>query len=117
MHIAAMNVKITFQKSITMEDEIGNHESTWSDYFSCYATTSTKTGSEEEEAGTVNVRERLDFTVRYCKETANITSDGFRIILKDRIYNILSVDDMAFKHRSLKMHAELEGRQYEQETK
>ena len=114
MHIAAMNVRIMFQKNTVVSDEIGNHTNEWTDYFSCYATTSTKTGKESEEAATNTVTEKLDFNVRYCSETAQITADGFRIKLKDRVYNILSVDDMAFKHKSLKMHAELVRRQDEQ---
>ena len=115
MHIAAMNVRITFQKNTVVEDEIGNHTNEWTDFYSCYATTSTKTGNESEAAATTTVTEKLDFNVRYCSETAQVTPDGFRIKLKDRIYNILSIDDMAFKHRSLKMHAELVRRQDEQE--
>lgn len=53
------------------------------------------------------MNERIDFTVRYSSETAVVTTDKYRILLHDRIYNILSVDDMAFKHNSLKFHAEL----------
>ena len=38
MNIAAMNVRICFQKSSVVTDEIGNHTNEWVDYFSCYAT-------------------------------------------------------------------------------
>ena len=108
MHVSAMNVRISIQKNAVVTDKIGNHKNVWADYYSCYATTSAKTGEKEgeETAQTVHA-ERMDFTVRYSSETAAITPDGFRILLGDRIYNIISVDDMAFKHRSLKFHAEL----------
>ena len=111
MHISAMNVRITFQKNEVISDEIGNHTNSWTDYFSCYATTSTKTGAEEESSAQTVVTERLDFTVRFSSEVANIYPDKYRIVLGDRIYNIRSVDDMAFKHRSMKFHTELERRQ------
>lgn len=113
MHIAAMNVRITFQKNTVTEDEIGNHINEWVDFYTCYATTSTKSGNESEQASITAVSERLYFNVRYSSETAQITSDKFRIKLQDRIYNILSVDDMSFKHKSLKLYAELDRRQDE----
>ena len=49
MHIAAMNVKITFQKYALYVDDIGNHRNMWMDDFSCYATTSTKINDVETE--------------------------------------------------------------------
>ena len=113
MNISRLNVRITFQKSVVIEDEIGNQISTYEDFFSCAATTSTKTGSEDFSSDQTVVTEKLSFTVRYSSETAQITSDGFRIKLGNRIYNILSVDDMAFKHNSIKFHTELERRQDE----
>ena len=36
MNIAAMRIRITFQKSQVVKDEIGNHTNEWVDYFSCY---------------------------------------------------------------------------------
>ena len=105
MNIAAMNVRITFQKNEVLTDSVGNHLNQWTDYFSCYATTSVKTASEQEETGMTRVSDTMNFTVRYCSETAVIEPDKFRIILQDRIYNIQSVDDMGFKKRCLKMRA------------
>lgn len=113
MNISRMNVKITFQKSTITEDEIGNQLLAYEDYFTCFASTSTKTGSEVFSSEQTVVTERLSFTVRYSSETANITSDGFRIKLGNRIYNIVAIDDMAFKHRCIKFHTELERRQDE----
>ena len=49
----------------------------------------------------------MDFTVRYSSETAAIDSKHYRILLGDRIYNILHVDDMGFKHNSRKLKCEL----------
>ena len=107
MHISALNIRILFQRNKTLTDAIGNHRNQWTDYFSCYATASGQNGEEQDETGQTVVNERIDFTVRYSSETAVVTTDKYRILLHDRIYNILSVDDMAFKHNSLKFHAEL----------
>ena len=111
MNISKLNVRITFQEATVTEDEIGNQLSSWSDYYTCYATTSTKTGDEAFSSAQTVQTERLSFTVRYSSETARITADGFRVLLGDRVYNIVSIDDMAFKHNSLKFYAELERRQ------
>lgn len=110
MNISAMRIRITFQKNEAVEDAIGNHTNAWTDYFSCYATAVEKESGEEESAGQTVVEQRMDFTVRYCSELSSIVPDKFRIVYKNRIYNILSVSDMAFKKKSLKMHTKLQRR-------
>lgn len=110
MDIARMRVRITIQKNETLTDRYGNHRSEWSDHFKCWATASDQTGEEEEGASHTGEGDRMDFTVRYSSETAEVTSKGYRILLGDRIYNITHVDDMGFKHNSRKFHAMLEER-------
>ena len=107
MHIEGLRVRIRIQKQETVTDRYGNHKSAWTDHFTCWATPSTQTGQEGEEAAHTEEEDRLDFTVRYCTETAAVTSKQYRILLCDRIYNIVHVDDMGFKHNSRKFHAEL----------
>ena len=113
MNIAAMNVRITFQKNTVLTDSVGNHINSWVDYFSCYATTSVKTAEELEKASVTHVSDCINFTVRYCSETSVIEPDKYRIIMGERIYNILSVDDMGFKKKCLKMCAQRERDSYE----
>ena len=104
MNIAAMRVRVTFQKNTVIVDKYGNHKTGWADYFSCWATASDQTGDESEEASQTKEKERIDFTVRYCSETATVTSKGYRILLGDRIYNIIHIDDMGFRKNSRKFH-------------
>ena len=107
MNISGLRVRITIQKNETVVDKYGNHKSAWTDYLTCWATPSTQTGSEAEEAAHTVEEDRLDFTVRWSSETAAVTAKGYRILLGDRIYNIVHVDDMGFKKHSRKFHAEL----------
>lgn len=107
MDIARMNVRIMIQINEAQVDRYGNHTSEWKDYFSCWATCLNQTGKESDEAGQTLEDDKMDFTVRYCSETATVTSTKYRILLNGRIYNIDHVDDMAFKHKSLKFHATL----------
>ncbi len=46
-------------------------------------------------------------TVRWSSETAAVDSKQYRILLGDRIYNILSIDEMGFHKNSRKFHTEL----------
>ncbi len=109
MNIAGMRVRITIQKNGTVTDQYGNHSSQWNDYFSCWATALTggRSAEETQNAGTTQEGDRLDFTVRYCSETAAVNSKEYRIMLGGRIYNILNIDEMGFKHNSRKIHTEL----------
>ena len=112
MNIAGMRVRITIQKNETVTDKYGNHKSAWTDYFKCWGTavTSGLSTNEEEAAGHTVEADRLDITVRYSSETAAVNSKQYRILLGNRIYNILSIDEMGFKHHSRKFHTELSER-------
>lgn len=102
MNVALMNLRITFQKNTVVTDAISNHKNAWEDYYSCYATISSESGSETETAGQTVPQANGAFTVRYCKETAAVTSDGYRILYGDEIYNITNIDHQNNKRKSLK---------------
>ena len=109
MKVTGFRVRITIQKNETVTDRLGNHSSAWTDYFPCWASATDQTGDESEEASRTREEDCMDFTVRYCSETAEVTSKGYRILLNGRIYNITHVDDMGFRKRSRKFRAKLEG--------
>ncbi len=105
MEIALLNQRITFQRNIILTDRIGNHTNSWKDEFSCFATVGgegDKSGKETAVAGTVVENADISFTVRWCEQTANVGSTSHRIIFKDEIYNIVSVDHMNYKKRCIK---------------
>ena len=109
MNISGLQVRITIQKNETVVDKYGNHKSTWTDFFTCWASavTSGLSASEKESAGHTTEANKLDITVRYSTETAAINSTQYRVLLAGRIYNILSIDEMGFKHNSRKLHTQL----------
>ena len=109
MIIAGLRVRITIQKNETVTDKYGNHKSAWTDYFKCWATAvaSGKSAEETEHAATTQEADRLDITVRWSSETAAVNSKQYRVLLGERIYNILSIDDMGFRHNSRKLHTQL----------
>ena len=44
----------------------------------------------------------MTVTVRYCNKAAAINSTGYRVLFKDEFYDIVNVDHMNFKKKSLK---------------
>lgn len=108
MNISGLRVRITIQKNETVVDKYGNHKSIWTDFFTCWASavTSGLSASEKESAGHTTEADKLDITVRYSTETAAINSKQYRVLLAGRIYNILSIDEMGFKHNSRRLHTQ-----------
>ena len=105
MEVSLLNVRITFQKNDVAVDGIGNHKNTWTDYYSCHATVSGEAGnqsSESDVAGTVADESDISFTVRWCKKASVIDSTGYRVTFGGELYDILAVDHMNYKKKSLK---------------
>ena len=103
MEIAALNVKIMFQKNEAVVDGIGNHMNVWRDYFSCHATVSGEGGREIEVAGLTVPDVDIHFTVRFCWAVAAVTCTEFRICFRGKLYDILSIDHLNFRNRTVKL--------------
>ncbi|MGO5542623.1 phage head closure protein [Blautia sp. HCP3S3_H10_1] len=103
MNIGKLNVRISILQNVVVSDAIGNRVNSWQPYYFCYATVSSEGGKEMTEAGMVVDDSTADFTVRWCKQTAAVTSTGFRVRFQDDLYDILSVDHMNFRHKSIKL--------------
>ena len=111
MNIAGMRIRIIIQKNETVVDKYGNHRSAWMDYFSCWASASKdKNVDESTNAGTTTEENRLNFTVRWSTETAMVNTKGYRILVGDQIYNIVSVDEQGFRKKSRKFITKLSER-------
>lgn len=110
MKVALLNEKIMIQKSVVQSDSIGNCKNAWEDYYSCFATIGGEGGNEKLEAGQITDGASITFSVRYCDKLVDIVSTGFRILFRGEIYNILSVDHMNWKKKSLKFRCEKERR-------
>ena len=113
MDVAAMNVRIMFQKNEAVSDAIGNHENVWMDYYSCHATISDsqgKSSAEYEAAGQTAVHPDISFAVRFCQKAKAVDTTGFRILWDGGIYDILKVDHLNYKKRALKFKCEKAGR-------
>jgi SPP1 family predicted phage head-tail adaptor len=104
MKISLLNERIMIQKSEVSSDAIGNRISSWKDYCSCYATISSESPKEETAAGVTWDESMIDFTVRWCKETAVLSSKGYRVVFRDAVYSIEGIDHMNYKKKAIKLH-------------
>ena len=105
MDIALMNEKVIFQKCSVVKDGIGNHRNEWTEDYCCFATIGGEglaSSREAEAAGTVVEDVGMTVTVRYCKKTAGIRSVTHRILFRDQVYDIVSVDLLSCNMKSLK---------------
>ncbi len=113
MEAAALRSRVIFQKNEAVMDEYGNHKNSWTDYYSCFATIGGEGqgGSKEEQtAGTTVETASMTVSIRYCKKAEDITTTGFRLMFRDELYNIESIDHMNFKKKSLKFTCRKERR-------
>lgn len=102
MKVSRLNKRVLFQKNVLVTDEIGNHISEWAPYYTCSATISGESGSEERDAGTIVDNVDLSVTVRCCRKTAAITTTGYRLQLDNDNYDIVGIDHFSHKHQALR---------------
>lgn len=100
--IERMNERITIQQQTVETDQWGNHRSVWENYFSCWAYASTFAKDEQPDVTTTDQRQ-ITFEVRFCSELQTISSDLYRVIFHDEIYNIESVDMMNWMRKTIKL--------------
>ena len=113
MDVAALRSKVTFQKNETVTDKYGNHKNDWTDYYTCFATIGGEglaSSKEEEVAGTTVEDFSMTVSVRYCRKAAAIDSTHFRVMFMGEIYNIVNIDHMNFRKKSLKFTCRKERR-------
>lgn len=106
MKVNLLNVQICIEKSRVKVDAIGNHQNVWDPYYTCHATISAEGGKEMTDAGMVVDDSTMDFTIRWCKKSAAITSTGYRVRFGDVLYDILAVDHMNYKRKGIKIHCQ-----------
>lgn len=103
MDIALLNVKIAIEKNVVVVDEIGNRKNSWTGYYSCFATVGGEGGRETFVVGTTVDDSDISFSIRYCKRTSFINNTEYRVVFNGEIYNIVAVDHMNYKKKSLKL--------------
>lgn len=105
--IARFNERLTVQKNEVVVDKYGNHKNVWADYYSCYTYASTYQYDKENEAATTTEEQTINFEVRYCTELAGLDSTHYRVVFRESIYDIQSVDMMNYQKKTIRIVCKL----------
>ena len=105
MNASMLKNKITIQKKAAVADDIGRISEVWSDYMAVHAYANRLSGQELIVAAANGQQDTVTFSVRYCRASADLNSNDFRIIFMGRIFNILTVDNVMFLNKELKIRA------------
>lgn len=109
MDIGAMRHRIKIQKSAVAVDAVGNHISSWTDFYSCWAEVNKASGREYGVNPETISEDTLVFRVRWCSKISALNSKEYRIIYDNLVYNISAPpDDIQFRHEQYKITATLE---------
>ena len=106
MEVGTMRSRITLQKATLSVDEVGNHINAWADYHSCFAVANLVSGKEYAVAGQVQNGDTLQFVIRWCGKLRDLNTTQYRIVFQGDLYNIINVDEVLFRHESLKLIGE-----------
>lgn len=106
MKINLLNVRICITRNEVVTDSIGNHTNQWKPWYHCHATVSAEAGKEQTDAGLVVDNSKVDFTIRWCRKAAEIDTTHFRVLFGEDSYNILAIDHMNYRKKSVKLSCE-----------
>ena len=103
MEIGKLRHRITIQKNEEYEDENGFIKSDWVTKATVWASVNNLHGKEYWEAKKYKAENTVEFIIRYsaCKDI----SVKDRIVFKDTVYNISSVDNILYKNETIKIKA------------
>ena len=100
--IGKLNKRITLQRTVEAEDELGNSRTEWRDYKSIWATVKPYKASEYNFMGKLKPDVTHRFYVRYRYDV----SPDMRIKYNKRVFEISGVIDMEEQHRLLEIQAQ-----------
>ena len=105
MKISNYNERITIQTQTSYMDEWGNHELVWEDLCSRWARVNTYGKNESGEIGGPEDEREVLIEVRYDNVLAKMTSDNYRIVFRDEVFDIEYVDLMNWEKRVIRIKA------------
>lgn len=113
MNAGAYNRRITIQKRKTERGRNLITQEAWEDYYTNYAYMNKLSGSEFWAAAEVASQSTVRFTMRWHEKLEAVNTKDFRIVVGKkedaqgtsnvRIFNITNVDDVKFRHESVKL--------------
>ena len=95
---------MVFDKPIIIE-KLNEESGEWIKCISLHAHVNKYIQKEEFKAGATKNKRTLKFEVGYCPPLKNIEENTqiYRIVYKNKKYNIIDIDDFEERHQSFKM--------------
>ena len=93
-----------YDKPIIIQ-KINEITETWENYYALHARVNKSNGSEYLNAGANQSKSTRVFEVRYFRDLENIDDNRglYRIIYRDKTYNITDYDDYQEEHKTVKL--------------
>lgn len=109
MHAGAYRHKIEIQKNTPYQDGIGNPKSNWEKFREIYAYVNGLSGNEYWEAAALHAETTLEVVTRWKPFYKEMNSKGYRIVFENEFYDILSIDNIQFNNKIVKMRVQKNG--------
>lgn len=104
MNSGDLKQRITIQKRTTKKVK-GVPTDVWDTFYSCWCSVNSLFGTELYKALEIQQENVLNFTVRYTKTLETLNTKDFRVIWKDRNFNIIATDYFGFSKEKITIKA------------
>ena len=105
MNAGAYRETVIIEKNSFKTDDIGNQVSIWKEYYKGYAYMNNLSGSEYWEAAQTQAQNTVMFILRYHPLMDTMNTKEFRMIHHEKVYNIISIDNVQYKNETIKIRA------------
>lgn len=105
MDAGAYRQLVAIQKCTVNRDEIGNPAEEWKDFRKAYAYVNSTYGREYWAAAAVQQENTVEFTFRWYPFFDEMDTKQYRLVFRNRIYNISAVDNVQFRNEAVKIKA------------
>jgi SPP1 family predicted phage head-tail adaptor len=103
MNAGAYSDLVTIQKKTEKRDKDGFSKETWEDYYTNYAYVNKLSGSEFWQAAETAAQSTIRFEMRYHTQLERVDTKNYRLLFRDRIFNITNIDNVMFKNETVKI--------------
>lgn len=105
MNAGAYSQKIMIEKLVHDYDDIGNPVEKWKPFKRDYAYVNGISEKEYWEAATLNAENTVDFVCRWKKFFDEMDTRNYRIVWREKTFNIKTIDNVQFRNEIVKIRA------------
>lgn len=105
MRIAPLFQRVTFEKQVLVQDEVGNESSEWQPLFSRWCSSKVLLENEGNAQVLVKNIHQLRFTLRFDPALVLLDSRKTRLHFEGKIYNIKAIDHLSYPRKMILVDA------------